>query len=186
MYYRKQQQSRKKDSQKEKENGFGWTRTPEIQVEQTTVGDQRTTCGLQYFGTVQDHPNNKWNICRGGNIPSPPWTLTTSHLNTASFYYLLDLSSFSVLSIHFLYFRFVTCFCFFSSFFVVPSLYVKPTANNSYLGFFPSAADTQPRAGPPVQTIPFSVWMSVWLTWPSTAVSLVSLQPHVPRIWNNY
>ena len=30
-----------------------------------------------------------------------------------------------------------------------------------------------------VQTIPFLVWISVWLTWSKTAVSLLSLQPHV-------
>ena len=29
---------------------------------------------------------------------APPWPLTSSHLNTASFYYLLDLSRFSLLS----------------------------------------------------------------------------------------
>ena len=34
---------------------------------------------------------------------APPWPLTSSHLNTASFYYLLDLSSFSLLSTLFLY-----------------------------------------------------------------------------------
>ena len=41
---------------------------------------------------------------------APPWSLTSSHLNTASFYYLLDLSSFSLLSTLFLYFCFLIFF----------------------------------------------------------------------------
>ena len=48
---------------------------------------------------------------------APSWPLTSSHLNTASFYCLRDLSSFSLLSTLFLCLRFVYFF-FFSYFFV--------------------------------------------------------------------
>ena len=49
---------------------------------------------------------------------APPWPLTSSHLNTASVYYLLDLSSFSLLSAFFCttVFSFFYVFIDFSSF----------------------------------------------------------------------
>ena len=57
----------------------------------------------------------------------------SSQLNTASVYYLLDLSSFSLLSPLFSYYS-TSVFSFFSFLcsliFGVPSLYVKPAANS--------------------------------------------------------
>ena len=70
---------------------------------------------------------------------APPWPLTNFHVNTASFYYLLDLSSFSLLSPLFLYdFRFLIFFV--SSFphFLVSSLFIRKASRQQQLGFFPS------------------------------------------------
>ena len=71
---------------------------------------------------------------------APPWLLRSSHLNTASVYYLPDLSSFSLSFINFFFtnsaFSILSFLCFLI--FVVPSLsYVKPAANN-LLGFCPN------------------------------------------------
>ena len=67
---------------------------------------------------------------------APPWPLRSSQLNTASVYYLLDLSNFSLLSLLFLYYSVVLPFSHFFRFFVSSfllfrlCLYVKPAANN--------------------------------------------------------
>ena len=89
-----------------------------------------------------------------------PGLLTSFHLNTASFYYLLDLSSFSLLSPLFLYLRF-SHFFFFSSFFVVPSLFIPNANRQQLIRIFPSAADTQPCDGPPSRLYNFSVDIGV-------------------------
>ena len=68
---------------------------------------------------------------------APPWPLTISHLNTASVFYLLDRSSFSLISKLFWYFRFLVFFVFFSLILCyclciyVCDMYVKPAANNT-------------------------------------------------------
>ena len=71
---------------------------------------------------------------------APPWPLTSSHLSTASVYYLLE--TFPAF-LCFLYFFVLRPFSHFFRFFVSSfllfrlCLYVKPAANNK-LGFFPS------------------------------------------------
>ena len=110
------------------------------------------------------------------------------HLNTASFYYLLDLSSFSSLSPLFLYyFRFLFFFVLCFLIFVVPSLFIRKAGRQQLIRIFPSMIygwhSALWRAA--VQTMQYLVWTSVWLTWPKTAVSLLSLQPRVPRFKKN-
>ena len=73
---------------------------------------------------------------------APPWPLTSSHLNTPSFYCLLDLSSFSSLSTFFLYFRFLR-FSFFV-FFVLVYTIRKANRQQQLIRIFPSTADSQP------------------------------------------
>ena len=84
---------------------------------------------------------------------APPWPLTSSHLNTASFYYLLDHSSFSLLSPLFcttsvFSFFFVSLFPHFcSSVFVY---IIRKASRQQLIRIFPKyTADTQPCDGPP-------------------------------------
>ena len=118
---------------------------------------------------------------------TPHWPLTSSQLNTASVYYLLDLSSLSLLSPLFCTTSVLSFFSFLCSLiFVVLSLFIRKASRQQLIRIFPKyTADTQPLWRAAVQTIPVLVWISVWLTWPETAVSLLSLQPHVPRFWRN-
>ena len=63
---------------------------------------------------------------------APPWPLISSHLNTSSFSYVLDLSSFSLFSILFLYFRFLifqVSFFFHSLVFRICLLYTSDAAD---------------------------------------------------------
>ena len=70
---------------------------------------------------------------------------------------------------------------FFSSFFVVPVLVIrKANRQQQTCIFFASTGDAQPCDAPPSR-LPLLAWISVWPTWPKTAASLLSLQPHVPR-----
>ena len=82
---------------------------------------------------------------------APPWPLTSSHLNTASFYYLLDLSCFSLLSTPFLHLRFLIFSVYFFPHYLLFRLclrvYVKPTANNNELGFFQVRVTLSPVTG---------------------------------------
>ena len=66
------------------------------------------TGGMPRYVPYRTHPWNLIDLLR--LFPerarlAPPWPLASSHLNTASVYYLLDLSSFSLLSTLFWYFR---------------------------------------------------------------------------------
>ena len=81
---------------------------------------------------------------------APHWPLRSSRLSTASVYYLLDLSSFSLLSPFFLYyFRFLIFFVSLSLIFVVPSLFIRKASRQQLIRIFPGTADTQPCDGPP-------------------------------------
>ena len=81
---------------------------------------------------------------------TPAWLLTSSHLNTASIYYLLDLSSLSLLATRFLYFRSLFVFLSFLQFFrtrvvvvVVYSSSSNTTTNrNTATPCFSSSANT--------------------------------------------
>ena len=77
-------------------------------------------------------------------------------------------------------------FVFIPSFFVVPSLFIrKANRQQQLIRIFSKCGWHSALWRAAVQTIPFLVWISVWLTWPKTTVSLLLLQPHVPRFYNN-
>ena len=68
-----------------------------------------------------------------------PWALTSSHLNTASVQYLLDICIFSFLSPFFLYYFRVLIFSFLCFLiFVVPSLLIRKASRQQLTRIFPS------------------------------------------------
>ena len=93
---------------------------------------------------------------------APPWPLTSSQVNTASVYYLLNLSSFSLLSpfvslLSSVLFCFVFFVFFVSLFLLFRLLFIRKASRQRLIRIFPKyMADTQPCDGPPSRLyVPF-------------------------------
>ena len=98
-------------------------------------------------------------------------------LHAGPFQLFFAFSTFFVLLPFFSFFSFL-----FFLIFVVPSLFIRKASRQQLIRIFPKyTTDTQPCDGPPSRLHYFECGYRCDWRGPKIAVSLLSLQPHVPR-----